>query len=103
MIRTGEADFITTVPLEQIKSLEADETLNVTAIPSIMQKHLDLNNFFKPFSDKRVRQAINYAINKDALVKVAYNGYAVPQYGILASQYPGPSSLDRGPITPKGA
>ena len=70
MIRTGEADFITTVPLEQIKSLEADETLNVTAIPSIMQKHLDLNNFFKPFSDKRVRQAINYAINKDALVKV---------------------------------
>lgn len=93
MIRTGEADFITTVPLEQIKSLEADETLNVTAIPSIMQKHLDLNNFFKPFSDKRVRQAINYAINKDALVKVAYNGYAVPQYGILASQYPGAVKL----------
>ena len=103
MIRTGEADFITTVPLEQIKSLEADETLNVTAIPSIMQKHLDLNNFFKPFSDKRVRQAINYAINKDALVKVAYNGYAVPQYGILASQYPGAVKLGPWPYNPQKA
>lgn len=103
MIRTGEADFITTVPLEQIKSLEADEPLNVTAIPSIMQKHLDLNNFFKPFSDKRVRQAINYAINKDALVKVAYNGYAVPQYGILASQYPGAVKLGPWPYNPQKA
>ena len=72
MLRTGEADFITTVPLEQMKALESDPKLSVTAMPSIMQKHLDLNNFFKPFSDKRVRQAINYAINKEALVKVAY-------------------------------
>ena len=96
MIRTGEADFITTVPLEQIKSLEADETLNVTAIPSIMQKHLDLNNFFKPFSDKRVRQAINYAINKDALVKVAYNGYAVLSTAFWPVNIRGPSSSGRG-------
>ena len=68
-----------------------------------MQKHLDLNNFFKPFSDKRVRQAINYAINKDALVKVAYNGYAVPQYGILASQYPGAVKLGPWPYNPQKA
>ena len=103
MLRTGEADFITTVPVEQMKTLEADPNLVVTAIPSIMQKHLDLNNHFKPFTDKRVRQAINYAINKEALAKVAYAGYAVPQYGILAKNYPGAVNFGPWPYDPMKA
>lgn len=103
MLRTGEADFITTVPVEQIKTLKADENLVVTAIPSIMQKHLDFNNYFKPFTDKRVRQAINYAINKEALAKVAYAGYAVPQYGLMAEQYPGAVKFGAWPYDPKKA
>lgn len=103
MLKTGEADFITTVPLEQIKPLQGDDRFSVTAMPSIMQKHLDFNNHFKPFTDRRVRQAINYAINKEALAKVAYNGYAVPQYGILAEQYPGAVRLGPWPYDPQKA
>ena len=30
----------------------------------------------KPFDDKRVRQAVNYAIDKEALVKAFYEGKA---------------------------
>jgi glutathione transport system substrate-binding protein len=37
----------------------------------------------KPFDDVRVRQAINYAINKEALAKVAFAGYAVPSEGVV--------------------
>lgn len=37
----------------------------------------------KPFDDLRVRQAINYAINKEALAKVAFSGYAFPSEGPL--------------------
>jgi glutathione transport system substrate-binding protein len=37
-----------------------------------------MNTQQKPFSDIRVRQAINYAINKDAVAKVAFGGYATP-------------------------
>jgi ABC-type transport system substrate-binding protein len=47
-----------------------------------------------------VREAINYAINKDALIKVAFSGYAIPAEGVLP-QGRGvrrPSSA-RGPTT----
>jgi len=37
----------------------------------------------KPFDNPKVRQAINYAINKEALAKVAFNGYAVPAEGVV--------------------
>ena len=36
----------------------------------------------KPFDNLKVRQAINYAINKEALAKVAFNGYATPAEGV---------------------
>ena len=40
-------------------------------------------NLTKPvFKDVRVRQALNYAVNKEALVKVAFAGYADVAEGI---------------------
>jgi ABC-type transport system substrate-binding protein len=33
----------------------------------------------KPFDNPKVREAINYAINRQALVKVAFAGYATPR------------------------
>lgn len=103
MLRTGEADFITTVPVESMAALQADPTIAVQEMPAAMQKHLDLNNHFKPFSDKRVRQAVNYAINKEALVKVAYQGHAAPQYGLLHESYPGAVKLGPWPYDPQKA
>lgn len=103
MLRTGEADFITTVPLEQMDVLKKDPNIVVQAKPSIVQKHLDLNNHFKPFNDVRVRQAVNYAIDKAALAKVAYGGYAVPQYGLLAETYPGAKKFGPWPYDPQKA
>ncbi len=41
-----------------------------------------------PFDDKRVRQALNYAINKEDSVRV-YNGRAVVAHGILPPHMPG--------------
>ena len=49
----------------------------------------------KPFSDKRVREAINYAINKEALIKVAYAGQAVPADGLFPPELP--ANLKQGP------
>jgi glutathione transport system substrate-binding protein len=37
----------------------------------------------KPFDNPTVRQAIAYAINKEALAKVAFAGYAVPADGVV--------------------
>ena len=81
MLQTGEATFAFPIPYEQAKVLEGNAKLNVVAAPSILQRYISMNVTQKPFDNPKVRQALNYAINKDALIKVAFAGYAVPAEG----------------------
>ena len=83
MLQTGEADFAFPLPYEQAAELEKNAKLKVVTGPSIIQRYVSFNMLQKPFDDVRVRQAINYAINKQALAKVAFNGYAMPAEGIV--------------------
>ena len=62
--------------------LEASKKLKIEVHASIIERYLSMNVLQKPFDDLRVRQAINYAINKEALAKVAFSGYAFPAQGI---------------------
>jgi glutathione transport system substrate-binding protein len=50
----------------------------VTAAPSIVHRYISFNTMQKPFDNPKVREAMNYAINKEALVKVVFSGYAIP-------------------------
>src|SRR5476651_1414576 len=83
MLQTGEANFAFPVPYEQAAVLAKNSKLELVSAPSILQRYISLNVTQKPFDNPKVRQAINYAINKDALIKVAYAGYAVPAEGPL--------------------
>lgn len=78
MLQTGEADFIYPMPTEQVKSVEGDENIEVIEGPSTIARFTFLNMSKDIFSDVRVRQAINYAIDKEAYAKVVKGGYAVP-------------------------
>ncbi|WP_198409763.1 ABC transporter substrate-binding protein [Limnochorda pilosa] len=40
-------------------------------------------------TDKRVRQALNYAINREAMIKLVINGRAAPAKGVLPPAIPG--------------
>ena len=51
--------------------------------------HVDMNVTMKPFDDKRVRQAIAYALPYEAIMKQALYDRAVPMWGADASKgYP---------------
>lgn len=82
MLRTGEAQFIFPVPPEQVKSLEGEPGIDVTVSPSIIERYIAFNTKMKPFDNPKVRMALNYAVNKQALCKVAFNGFAVPATGL---------------------
>jgi glutathione transport system substrate-binding protein len=82
LMQTGEAHFTFPVPYEQAEVLKAKPDLEVVAAPSIVLRYLAMNTLQKPFDNPKVRQAIAYAINKDALAKVAFNGYATPADGV---------------------
>jgi glutathione transport system substrate-binding protein len=78
MLQAGEAQFIYPVPPEMIKTLENSPTIAVFNEPSILTRYVALNNMRKPFSDPRVRLALNYAVDKQAFAKVVFSGYSDP-------------------------
>ena len=83
MMQTGEAQFTFPVPYELDGVLRAKPDLELVAAPSIVLRYLSMNTLQKPFDNPKVRQAIAYAINKEALAKVAFNGYATPAQGVV--------------------
>lgn len=89
MVQSGDAQLIWPVPSESIELLRGDSNIAVGQMDSIVVRYLMMNNQKAPFNDVRVRQAINYAINKDAYCAVVKNGIAVPATSIIgpAVQY----------------
>ena len=83
MLQTGEAQFAFPIPYEQATILEKNKNLQLVASPSIMQRYISMNVTQKPFDNPKVREALNYAINRQALVKVAFAGYATPATGVV--------------------
>jgi glutathione transport system substrate-binding protein len=83
MLQTGEAYFTFPVPYEQAEMLKSKGELELVAAPSIIHRYMSMNVTKKPFDNLKVRQAINYAINKEALAKVVFNGYAFPAEGVV--------------------
>ena len=69
VMQTGEANFAFRIPPEQAAVLQSKPNLVVEATPSIVARFLTMNELQKPFDNLKVRQAINYAIDKEALVK----------------------------------
>lgn len=52
-------------------------------VAEMYTRHMGFNRTFKPFSDVRVRRAINYAINSDLIIKKFVKGKAFPGIGWL--------------------
>ncbi len=76
MLQSGEAQFIEDLPPQLIDAVKADPKLEVVPTKTNFLRILELNTTKEPFTDVRVRQAMNYAIDKQQLVKVVFNGYA---------------------------
>src|SRR6516225_1825768 len=64
VMQTGEAQFTFSIPFEQAATLKASPKVDLIAAPSIIQRYVSFNTHVKPFDNPKVRQAINYAINK---------------------------------------
>jgi len=84
VMQTGEAHIAFPVPYEQAGRLSQNAKLDVIDHKnSIVARYLAMNVTQKPFDDVRVRHAINYAINKEALIKVAFSGYGSLLDGVV--------------------
>ncbi len=89
MLKSGQAQVIYPLPVETMDTIKKDEKLSTIAVPSIMIRYFAMNTHVKPFSDVRVRQALNYAFDKTSYIKVVYNGHAKPMQSVLPTKIEG--------------
>jgi peptide/nickel transport system substrate-binding protein len=75
-LKAGEIDWTDSIPAQQVAGLEDDDSVELGQSPSNDYWYLALNENRKPFDDVRVRQAIAYAIDRDAIAQVTSYGTA---------------------------
>ncbi len=86
---SGEVDFIQDVPVQDLERVAGTDGLTVKTAPQNRVIFLGMNqgdadlasdniDGRNPFADVRVRQAMNMAINRDAIKQVVMRGQSVP-------------------------
>ncbi len=84
-LQAGEVDWTDSIPTQRVSQLDGDDSLSLAVTPSNDYWYLALNNAKPPWNDVRVRQAIAYGIDRDAIVAAtsygtaALNQLAIPE------------------------
>jgi peptide/nickel transport system substrate-binding protein len=73
-LQGGQIDGMYDVPLNRVAELSQDAKFTVTQFVSTYNNFIALNTRSGPLSDVKVRQALNYATDKQALIKVVNFG-----------------------------
>jgi ABC-type transport system substrate-binding protein len=78
MLQSGQADVIGAVPVESVAQLQALPAVEVIARPALRTFGFGMNLNRKLFQDVRVRRALNHAVDKPAIIRAVFRGYATP-------------------------
>ena len=85
-----------------LQRITVDPKIDVFRQPSIIVRFLVMNTRYEPLSHVKVRQAINYALDKDAIIKIAWGGAGVPMDSVIppdlqfySAQKPWPTNLEK--------
>jgi peptide/nickel transport system substrate-binding protein len=80
-MRTGEVDIIVNVPPDMVGEVENDSCCVMAPVPSVRVMFVGMNTFTPPLDDPKVRQALNYAVDKKTLMQTVVNGMAYDHDG----------------------
>ena len=76
-LQAGEIGWTDSIPTQRVAQLTDDDSIALAATPSNDYWYLALNEAREPWNDVRVRQAIAYALDRDAIVQATSYGTAV--------------------------
>jgi peptide/nickel transport system substrate-binding protein len=82
----GEVEVVKDVPVEAMERVEDSDYARIESIPSSRINYVALvnNRPESVMADKRVRQAINYAVDVDAIIDGIFQGNATKMAGALS-------------------
>lgn len=78
MVMAGDVDVAYQPPPADIPRLDAAPDVNVSSVPSTRIMFVAQNTTKEPLTDKRVRQALNYAIDSKAIAARILHGAGTP-------------------------
>ena len=100
----GQTDVISNLSIEEIPRVAKHPRTRVEKVPGYRMYFLAMNVAHKPFDNKLVRQAFNYSIDPNVILKHIYEGNGYVLNGPLSSNMIGyDPTIKRYPFDPKKA
>ena len=93
-LQSGELQGGEFIPYARVAELKASGTINMELYPStrvedmILNVRPQLDGKDNPLSNEKVRQALNYATNKDAIIQIVTHGVGKPLTSFMSSATP---------------
>lgn len=92
-LQTGEVDFSYSIPVISKQTVANDSKLAIHEFDGLNLTYVLMNNKVKPFNNVLVRQAMNYAIDKNSIILVAEEGMAKATQSIFSKDVFGYSDI----------
>ena len=93
-LQSGEIDGAELIPYARVDELKKADGVNMELFPStrvadvIMNVRPKIGDKENPLSNEKVRQAMNFAANKDAIIQIVTHGVGTPMSSYMSSATP---------------
>lgn len=87
-LENSEIDFSYKIPAELYSEISADPNIAVLSVPGLWQWYL-INVTVPPLDNEQVRQALNYAVDKQTIIDTLLEGRATIAEGAVGNSFDG--------------
>ncbi len=94
-LQSGELDGTEFIPYSRVNELKANPAINMRLFPSTRVEYVSLNvraqyqGTANPLANEKVRQALNYATDKQGIIQLVTYGIGTPMTSYISSGTPG--------------
>ena len=88
-LMAGDIDVNTSVPPQSVGQLKAQNVFTIFDRPNLGYDALRMLTTKAPFNNKQVRQAVSWAVDRDAINKAVYFGLGIAGSGLYSPSTPG--------------
>lgn len=83
-LRFGDVDLLWTVPETLLPEVQEDENIDLIMKPAFRVVWIGCNQARPLMQNKSLREAINYAVDRQAVMDATFNGYGEHAYSIIS-------------------
>lgn len=103
MLLAGEIEATTLIPVDDVALVEENPDTVAVIMPSLGHQYIGINCQRGPLADPLVRQALNYALDKEEFVDFVFGGFAEIADSVIAPGVFGYTKVGPYPYDPEKA